>query len=70
MYLKSMEGKAAFLRLKTRKSIITETVANWDLTFPFSMVRLEKQSQQLDSAILSIGNKQIKLFHILKSINR
>ncbi|XP_011493854.1 PREDICTED: uncharacterized protein LOC105359076 [Ceratosolen solmsi marchali] len=66
-YLKNMEGKAAFYRLKSRKSIITEVVAKWDITIPFSMIRLEEQFKQLDCAISSIGNKYEKCINSYKT---
>ncbi|XP_003424047.2 putative WEB family protein At1g65010, chloroplastic isoform X2 [Nasonia vitripennis] len=53
VYFKTIEGKSALCRLKSRKSIISETIAQWDMTVPYSASRFEEHSNQINSIISS-----------------
>ncbi|XP_023246182.1 uncharacterized protein LOC106642290 [Copidosoma floridanum] len=55
-YLRSMEGTAALCRLKSRKTVISETIGQWVVSVPYPESRLLQQSEQLDVVISSLDS--------------
>lgn len=55
-----MDGKVALCRLRTRKTLISQAVEEWDLTIPFPAARFDEQLSHVESLISSIGKKNEK----------
>lgn len=61
--MKKLDGKTALCRLKSRTTIVSWVVSQWDLSIPFPASRFDNQLAQFETQMTSTG---IKIFNIIK----